>query len=68
MLEEWLEGWSLCLGEMNYLRTGRHSGKLLDVHIISDADIAAREPFAAKIGAATDAARPLPLKKKLLSK
>lgn len=65
ILEEWLEGWSLCLDEMNYLRTGYRSGKLLDVHIVTDADIAAREPFAAKIGAATDAARPLTLKKRM---
>ena len=62
-LEEWLEGWSLCLDETNYLRTGYRSGKLLDVHIVTDADIAARGPFAAKIGAVTDAARALTLKK-----
>ena len=63
MLEQWLEGWSLCLSEMNYLRTGIRAGKLLDVHIITDEDIAARNPFAVKIGAVTDAARPLPLYK-----
>ncbi|HEY3296351.1 MAG TPA: PEP/pyruvate-binding domain-containing protein [bacterium] len=65
MLEEWLEGWSLCLDEMNYLRTGYRSGKLLDAHIVTDQDIAARGPFAAKIGAVTDAARPLPLKRRM---
>ena len=27
----WLEGWSLCLDEMNYIRTGIKSGGLLDV-------------------------------------
>ncbi len=63
MLEGWLEGWSLCLGEMNYLRTGYRSDHLLDVHIISDQDVAARSSFASKIGAITDAARPLPMKK-----
>ncbi|MFH1010717.1 MAG: PEP/pyruvate-binding domain-containing protein [bacterium] len=61
MLRQWLEGWSLCLSEMNYLRTGVKAEKLLDVHIITDEDIAARSPFAVKIGAVTDAARPLPL-------
>jgi pyruvate, water dikinase len=61
---EWLEGWSLALDEINFLRTGYRSGKLLDVHVITDADIAARNPFAAKIGAVTDPARPLPLRKK----
>jgi predicted nucleotidyltransferase len=60
-LMEWLEGWSLCLGEMNYLRTGYKPQSLLDIHIVTDRDIAARDPFASKIGAVTDAARPLPL-------
>jgi len=57
----WLEGWSLCLAEMNYLRTGYRSPGLLDVHYVRDADVAAQTSFAAKIGAVTDAARPLPL-------
>ena len=60
-LTEWLEGWSLCLGEMNYLRTGYKTEGLLDVHIVTDEDIAAQKPFAAKIGAVTDAAGPLPV-------
>jgi pyruvate, water dikinase len=61
-LEEWLEGWSLSLAEMNFLRTGyRTEGGLLDVHIVTDADIASQTSYAAKIGAVTDAARPLPL-------
>ena len=28
----WLEGWSLCLAHMNYLRTGYRTDGLLDVH------------------------------------
>jgi predicted nucleotidyltransferase len=63
VLEHWLEGWSLCLSEVNYLRTGYKTDGLLDVHIITDEDIAGQDPFAMKIGAVTDAARPLPLKK-----
>jgi hypothetical protein len=62
-LEVWLEGWSLCLAEMNYLRTGYRSEGLLDLHVITDEDIAKRTSYAAKIGAVTDAARPLPLGK-----
>ncbi len=58
-LDAWLEGWSLCLGEMNYLRTGSHSEGLLDVHYVTDDDIARQTSYAAKIGAVTDAARPL---------
>jgi pyruvate,water dikinase len=61
-LERWFEGWSLCLDEMNYLRTGYRSGGLLDVHVVTDEDIAARSSYAVKIGAVTDAARKLPLK------
>jgi hypothetical protein len=62
-LNIWLEGWSLCLDEMNYLRTGYRTGGLLDVHIVTDEDIARKTSYAAKIGAITDAARPLPMKK-----
>ena len=36
----WLEGWSLCLSEMNYLRTGYKTEGLLDVKIVTDADFA----------------------------
>jgi predicted nucleotidyltransferase len=55
-LETWLEGWSVCLGEVNYLRTGYVNHDLLDVHIITDEDIEKKTSFAAKIGAVTDAA------------
>jgi hypothetical protein len=58
----WLDGWSRSLAEANYLRTGYQSEGLLDVHYVTDADIASgTNPFAAKIGAVTDAARALPL-------
>ena len=61
-LERWLEGWSLCLGEMNYLRTGYRTSRMLDVHIVTDEDIAQRTSYAVKIDAVTDAARPLLLR------
>jgi predicted nucleotidyltransferase len=60
-LEVWLEGWSLCLGEMNFLRTGYATESLLDVHIITDDDIEKQTSYAAKIGAVTDAALELPI-------
>ncbi len=60
----WLEGWSLCIGEMNYLRTGTESDGLLDVHIVTDQDIKKNTSYAVKIGAVTDAARQLSLKSK----
>lgn len=55
-LSLWLEGWSLSLGEFNYLRTGYATEGLLDIHIVTDADIEARTSFAVKIGAVTDPA------------
>jgi predicted nucleotidyltransferase len=63
-LAQWLDGWSQCLDEMNYLQTGYRTGGLLDVHFVTDEDIANKTSFAVKIGAVTDAARPLPMKKR----
>jgi hypothetical protein len=60
-LSEWLAGWSACLAELNYLRTGTVHEGLLDVHFVTDEDIATQTSYAAKIGAVTDAARRLPL-------
>jgi len=60
----WLGGWSLCLDEINYLRTGYRTGGLLDVQIVTDEDIAQKTSYAVKIGAITDPARPLPMKKR----
>ena len=55
----WLEGWSLCLDYFNYLKTGYKTGGLLDIHIITDEDIARKSSFAVKIDAITDAAHKL---------
>jgi predicted nucleotidyltransferase len=60
-LETLLQGWSRCLGEVNYLRTGYTTRELLDVHYLTDEDIAAHSSFASKIGAVTDPALELPL-------
>jgi len=60
-LELWFQGWSLCLAETNFLRTGCRSEGLLDVEFVTDEDIAAQTSYAAKIGAVTDAARSLAL-------
>ncbi|MEW6508608.1 MAG: PEP/pyruvate-binding domain-containing protein [Bacteroidota bacterium] len=64
LLLAWFEGWSLCLSEMNYLRTGYKSEGLLDIHFVTDDDVKNRNSYASKIGAVTDAARPLRLKGK----
>ena len=54
LLKQWLDGWSKALAEMNYLKTGYNSEGLLDVHFITDEDLAKKSSFAAKIGAITD--------------
>ena len=58
----WLDGWSRCLAEINFLRTGYRTGGLLDVHLVTDRDIAEHSSFAVKIDAITDPARKLPMK------
>ena len=55
----WLDGWSRALAEMNYLRTGCRRPGLLDVVLVTDEDVARQTGYAARIGAVTDAARPL---------
>lgn len=58
----WFEGWSLCLDEWNAERVGRRTGGLLDVHIVTDADIATKTSYATAITSRTDPARLLRLK------
>jgi hypothetical protein len=58
----WLEGWSRCLAEINFLRTGYRTDGLLDVHLVWDKDIKEQSSFAVKIDAVTDPARKLPMK------
>lgn len=60
-LDRWLRGWSECLAELNFLRTGYDVGTLLDLHFISDEDIRQRTSFASKIDAITDAAVQIPI-------
>ena len=60
-LLSWFDGWSLSLSEMNYMRTGIRSERLLDIHLVTDDDIERKSSYAVKIGAVTDAARPLNL-------
>lgn len=61
-LFHWLEGWSLCLDEMNYLKTGYRMNGLLDVHVVTADDITRKTCFAIKIGLTTDPAYRLKMK------
>lgn len=61
-LSLWMEGWGLCLTEMNFMKSGyRCSGSLIDLHIITDEDIKNKDSFASMLTAVTDRARPLRL-------
>lgn len=62
-LKLWLDGWSISLSEINYMRTGYKSEGLLDIHLISDSDVEQKKGYAAKIDAATDPALLLPMNK-----
>lgn len=61
-LNSWLKGWSMCLAEINYNRTGYKSEELLDVHYITDKDIEEKNSYAVMINAKTNRAKKLVLK------
>lgn len=61
-LDRWLDGWSLALSEINFLRTGHQSNGLLDVHYVTDEDIKNRSSFAINIGLPYNPAFPLRVK------
>ena len=61
-LKAWMEGWSLCLSEMNYLKTGYRTNGLIDLHIVTDEDIKNKTSYAVMIGNHTDAAKPIKIK------
>ncbi|HPS64067.1 MAG TPA: PEP/pyruvate-binding domain-containing protein [Ignavibacteria bacterium] len=53
----WLDGWSRCISELNYLKSGYKTNGLLDVHFVTDMNILDRTSWAMKINAVTDAAK-----------
>lgn len=59
-LKSWLDGWSYCLGEISFMRSGyRPEEGLIDYHIITDEDIKKKNSFATMIGSIENSARPL---------
>ncbi len=48
-LSIWLEGWSLCLDEINYMRTGIKGSGLLDVTYINSQEIGKEEDILEKV-------------------
>ena len=55
----WLDGWSQALAVINKQKTGYDTEGILDVHLVTDEDIKNKTSFAVKIGAISDAAKPL---------
>lgn len=62
-LELWLQGWGLCLNEVNHMKSGYHSDdSLIDLHIITDEDIKNKTSYAVMLTAVSDRARPIKVK------
>ncbi|MDQ2087429.1 PEP/pyruvate-binding domain-containing protein [Herbivorax sp. ANBcel31] len=55
-LDNWLNGWSMALSEINYLKTGYKSEGLLDIHYVTDQDIKDKTSYATKIDSVFDPA------------
>ena len=60
-LAAWFDGWNGALMDLNFSRSGVRVEPMLDVTYLTEAEVAAGQGPAAKIGAATDAARALSL-------
>ena len=60
----WLDEWSVRLAKENRERTGYVAEGLLDVHLVTDQDIAERTSWAVHIGSPYGAAKEIPLPKK----
>ena len=56
-LQAWIEGWSLSLSEINFVKTGYKTDGIIDLHLISDEDIKNKTSFACMIEAVTDGAK-----------
>jgi predicted nucleotidyltransferase len=63
-LDLWMDGWSISLAEVNFLRTGHRSAHLLDVHYITDDDIENGTGYMEKIPSISNMARELKLNRK----
>ena len=67
-LLNWFEGWSLCLDEMNFLRTGYKAGGLLDVHFVSEEEITDPQAIESRLKIKINDMKKLPLGGKQKSK
>ena len=63
-LQAWLEGWSLCLDEFNYLKTGYKAGGLLDIHYVTDKELKDKEKLSKKFSFDIENMKELTIQKK----
>ncbi len=57
----WLDGWSLCLDEINFIRTGFKAGGLLDIHFVTEDELSDLKSLSEKLNLNIDGLRELPL-------
>jgi pyruvate,water dikinase len=62
-LSAWLEGWSLCLDEYNFIRTGFKAGGLLDTHFVTQKELKDPILLQEKLNINVEGMRKLSLKK-----
>ena len=60
-LLSWLDGWSLCLDEINFIRTGYKAGGLLDVHFVTEEEISDPASLSLSLNLNIDGLKELPL-------
>ncbi len=60
-LQHWLDGWSLCLDEINFSRTGYKAGGLLDIHFVNDDELEDLSILETRINVKIDTIRELVL-------
>ncbi len=61
-LSDWIHGWGEALAEINFYRTGLKVDNLIDLHLVTDEDLANKTSYAVMIGRSTDGARLLRIK------
>jgi predicted nucleotidyltransferase len=55
----WIDGWGQALSVINFARTGYSCGSLIDLHLVTDTDIAHKSSYAAMIGRLENGAKQL---------
>lgn len=58
LIKTWIDGWSKCLAEVNYERTGYHVNALIDLHLVTTEELKnKKDSFAAMVGSHENSAK-----------